>query len=152
MSVSWEEFGAGTIGGFVGKLVEFPMDTVKVLLQTQHDLTTRDCIRKLYHTEGLSGFYRGVTIPLLGSMAEISCLMTSYGFAKRYLGERSVHRRVLHLLTSCCSPGTELPMWKLALAGGFAGIGVSAVLTPVELIKCRMQVITTHTHRQCEGY
>lgn len=125
MSVSWEEFAAGTIGGFVGKLVEFPMDTVKVILQTEHNLSTGDCIRKLYHSEGITGFYRGVPTPLLGSMAEISCLMTSYGFAKRFLGER---------------PGTELPMWKLALAGGFAGVGVSAVLTPVELVKCRMQV------------
>ena len=36
-------------------------------------------------------------------------------------------------------------MWKLAAAGGFAGIGVSGVLTPVEFVKCRMQALAFQT-------
>ena len=30
------DFIAGTVGGFAGKLIDYPFDTVKVLLQTQH--------------------------------------------------------------------------------------------------------------------
>jgi len=131
MSVSWHEFFAGTIGGFVGKAVEFPMDTVKVLLQTQDRAkptytSTWHCIQTIAAQDGARGFYRGISTPMIGSMAEISCLMTSYGFAKRYMGERS--------------GGAELPMWKKSLAGGFAGISTALVLTPVEFVKCRMQV------------
>ena len=37
------EFIAGTIGGFAGKLLDYPFDTVKVLLQTQNvDATTQE--------------------------------------------------------------------------------------------------------------
>lgn len=75
------------------------------------------------------GFYRGLATPLIGSMAEISTLMTSYGFFKRLLGETP--------------GGPELPPWKLMLASGGAGIGVTCVLTPVELIKCKLQVQNT---------
>ena len=44
------------------------------------------------------------------------------------------------------SGGAELPMWKKSLAGGFAGISTALVLTPVEFVKCRMQVVV-----QCTG-
>jgi hypothetical protein len=29
------DFIAGTVGGFAGKLIDYPFDTIKVLLQTQ---------------------------------------------------------------------------------------------------------------------
>ena len=50
------EFVAGTLGGFAGKLLDYPFDTVKVLLQTQsvdpgtgkptQYSSTMDCILK----------------------------------------------------------------------------------------------------------
>ena len=85
-----------------------------------------DCAKQIFSQRGMSGFYRGLATPLLGSMAEISTLMTTYGFFKRLLGEHP--------------DKPELPAWKLALASGGSGIGVSCVLTPVELIKCKLQV------------
>ena len=36
MADSWVDFIAGTVGGFAGKLCDYPFDTVKVLLQTQN--------------------------------------------------------------------------------------------------------------------
>ena len=77
----------------------------------------------------MMGFYRGLAVPLIGSMAEISTLMTTYGFFKRLLGETP--------------GGPELPAWKLMIASGGSGIGVTCVLTPVELIKCKLQVQNT---------
>lgn len=38
MAEGWKDFVAGTVGGFSGKLLDYPFDTVKVLLQTQHSL------------------------------------------------------------------------------------------------------------------
>lgn len=115
----------------MGKIVEFPMDTVKVLMQTQDRTrpayaSSTDCAKQIWRSSGLGGFYRGLATPLVGSMAEISTLMTTYGFFKRLLGEHP--------------DKPELPAWKLALASGGSGIGVSCVLTPVELIKCKLQV------------
>jgi len=131
MSDAFNEFVAGTFGGFVGKIVEHPMDTVKVIMQTRSQTNPNytnswECCKHLYTQSGMRGFYRGLATPLLGSMAEISTLMTTYGFFKRMLGERP--------------GGDPLPAWKLAIASGGSGIGVSCVLTPVELIKCKLQV------------
>ena len=87
MDQSSKEFVAGTFGGFVGKIVEFPLDTTKVLMQTQDPLNPKytssfDCLQKVLQSGGPRALYRGLATPLLGSMAEISTLMTSYGFAK----------------------------------------------------------------------
>ena len=38
MAEGWKDFVAGTVGGFSGKLLDYPFDTVKVLLQTQNSL------------------------------------------------------------------------------------------------------------------
>jgi len=102
-----------------------------VLMQTQKSsnptyTSSWDCCVQTFQQRGIFGFYRGLPAPLVGSMAEISTLMTSYGFFKRLLGETP--------------DGPELAAWKLAIASGGAGVGVSLVLTPVELVKCKLQV------------
>ena len=38
MAEGYKDFIAGTVGGFSGKLLDYPFDTVKVLLQTQTSL------------------------------------------------------------------------------------------------------------------
>eukprot|EP00584_Thalassiosira_punctigera_P012062 CAMPEP_0172557048 /NCGR_PEP_ID=MMETSP1067-20121228/71149_1 /TAXON_ID=265564 ORGANISM="Thalassiosira punctigera, Strain Tpunct2005C2" /NCGR_SAMPLE_ID=MMETSP1067 /ASSEMBLY_ACC=CAM_ASM_000444 /LENGTH=61 /DNA_ID=CAMNT_0013346027 /DNA_START=76 /DNA_END=258 /DNA_ORIENTATION=- len=38
MAEGYKDFIAGTVGGFSGKLLDYPFDTVKVLLQTQNSL------------------------------------------------------------------------------------------------------------------
>ena len=38
MAEGYRDFIAGTVGGFSGKLLDYPFDTVKVLLQTQNSL------------------------------------------------------------------------------------------------------------------
>ena len=129
------EFIAGTIGGFAGKLLDYPFDTVKVLLQTQNvDATTRkptqysstmDCIVQTYQSKGFLGFYKGISSPLVGSMAENSLLFTSYGIFKSFLQK---------------TPDEELPWLSLAMCGAGSGAVVPLVLTPFELIKCRLQV------------
>jgi len=40
MADGYKDFIAGTVGGFSGKLLDYPLDTVKVLLQTQNSLAT----------------------------------------------------------------------------------------------------------------
>ena len=42
MAEGYKDFIAGTVGGFSGKVLDYPLDTVKVLLQTQNSLTVKD--------------------------------------------------------------------------------------------------------------
>jgi hypothetical protein len=143
------DFAAGSIGGFTGKLLDYPFDTVKVLLQTQNVTsgeasaktttttpTTKPprpmvyngaihCLRHTIETKGFLSLYNGISSPLLGSMAENAVLFLAYNEIKRQMGE---------------SPQRELSLLELSLAGAGAGAFVPFVLTPFELVKCRLQV------------
>ena len=136
MAESVNDFIAGTVGGFAGKLFDYPFDTVKVLLQTQnisgHSDGPKysgawDCLRTTVREKGFFGLYKGLASPLLGSCAENAVLFAAYGQCKRLLGEKP-------------GSGEDLSLLRLATAGAGAGLVVSFVLTPFELIKCRLQV------------
>lgn len=133
---AWQDITFGSIAGTVGKVVEYPFDTVKVRLQSQPDhLPLRykgplDCFRQSVQYDGIRGLYRGVSAPLAGAAAETACLFWSYGIAKG-------------LLTSFVLTGDrndDLPLSALVTAGAMSGGVTSIVLTPIELVKCRMQV------------
>ena len=138
---------AGTAGGFAGKLIDYPFDTVKVLQQTQTTgprgttVAPRysgafDCLRVTVRAKGFFGLYKGLSAPLVGSMAENAVLFAAYGFFQKQL------LRARQGETQGGGQGEEasLSILDLALAGAAAGGVVSFVLNPVELIKCRLQV------------
>ncbi|ODQ66742.1 amino acid transporter [Nadsonia fulvescens var. elongata DSM 6958] len=125
----------GSIAGMTGKLVEYPVDTVKVRLQSQplsgplHFEGPFDCFVKTFREEGLRGFYRGLTSPLVAAALENASLFVTYNYAQDFL-IRNVYRRT----------DTVLPVSVLVGCGAFSGAVTSFVLTPVELIKCKLQV------------
>mmetsp|Transcript_35406 Transcript_35406/g.83332 ORF Transcript_35406/g.83332 Transcript_35406/m.83332 type:complete len:301 (-) Transcript_35406:140-1042(-) len=125
------ELIAGTNAGFVCKLVEYPLDTIKVQAQTQSAggpaVSPIALLRKTLAEEGFFALYRGIPSPLLGSMVENSVLFSSYAFAGRFLNDDP----------------EQLPFAQKLLCGSFSGLCVATVLTPVELIKCRMQTVNT---------
>ena len=87
------------------------------------------CLRHTVETSGVQGLYKGISSPLLGSMAENAVLFWSYGIFKSWLGGQEAAAR-----------GEDMSLLRLSLAGAGAGAVVPCVLTPVELIKCRLQV------------
>jgi len=74
---AWLSGYAGSISGGVSKTIVFPLDTVKRRLQAQAFYESvegksynnmLDCVQKIYHTEGVTGFYRGVVPSVLKTM------------------------------------------------------------------------------------
>lgn len=123
----------GSVAGFTGKFVEYPFDTVKVRLQTGNVYSgAMDCISKMWSREGVKSFYQGLSAPLIGSMIENSALFVAYNQVQRGIRHFSIN------------PQAELSMNQLCLAGALSGALVSFVLTPVELIKCKLQVQGMH--------
>lgn len=118
----------------MGKYIEYPFDTVKVRLQSQPDhLPLRytgplDCFRQSLRAEGLAGLYRGISAPLVGAALENSSLF----FFER-MGREAL------LATGVCAREVPLPLPALYFTGAFSGLFTSFVLTPVELVKCRIQ-------------
>lgn len=120
--------------GIAGKFIEYPFDTVKVRLQSQPDhLPLRysgplDCFRQSFQAEGIRGLYRGISAPLAGAAIENSSLFFSYRIAQEAL-QATIY-----------SPTEPLPFSALLFCGAASGAFTSLLLTPVELIKCKMQV------------
>ncbi|KIY48423.1 mitochondrial carrier [Fistulina hepatica ATCC 64428] len=125
----------GSIAGMVSKVFEHPFDLTKVRLQSQVlDTTARfngpvDCLRKTWLNEGIRGLYRGLPAPVVGAMAENASLFLSYSEFQNLI-RRSTHHPV----------SEKLPLSHLALAAAGAGAVTSFLLTPIELVKCKMQV------------
>ncbi|KAM0260499.1 hypothetical protein ACHAQJ_002732 [Trichoderma viride] len=129
-----EDIVYGSIAGIAGKYIEYPFDTVKVRLQSQPDhLPLRytgplDCFRQSLKSDGLRGLYRGISAPLVGAAAETSSLFLFESVGRELLFQSNVASR-----------DQELSLPTLWLTGAISGVFTSFVLTPIELVKCRIQ-------------
>ncbi|BGP25291.1 mitochondrial carrier protein, amino-acid transporter arg-13 [Rhodotorula toruloides] len=131
----------GSAAGIVSKLFEHPFDLTKVRLQSQPlDRPLRftgpwDCIVQTYRNEGVPAFWRGVSMPVVGAMAENATLFVVYNQSQTLL-------RRLFPPPPRLDPDSPAPLNipLIATAAAIAGAATSFVLTPIELIKCKMQV------------
>ncbi len=89
-----------------------------------------DCFRQSFREEGVRGLYRGISAPLFGAAIETSSLFFSYRVAQKLL--RSALPQSEH--------GSTLTLPALIACGAASGAFTSLILTPIELIKCQMQV------------
>ena len=125
-----EEFKRDVIcGGFSGICawtVGHPFDSLKVRMQkmTGHN-TLRDVMRATYQIEGFRGFYKGGTPPLVSFPTVNAIIFSSYEFCKRQIGVQ---------------PKQEMTTSQAIFCGCFAGFVNSFILSPIELIKCRLQL------------
>jgi len=132
---AFKDITYGIIAGMASKVFEHPFDLTKVRLQAQVlDSTARfngpiDCLKKTWKNEGIRGLYRGLPAPIVGAMAENASLFLTYGELQNLI------KRVNH---QPLTDPSSLP--QLALAGAGAGAVTSFLLTPIELVKCKMQV------------
>lgn len=141
----------GSIAGIIGKIIEYPFDTVKVRLQSQPDtLPLRytgplDCFRQSFQVEGLPGLYRGISAPLVGAAIETSSLFFSYRIAQDAV------QATVPKLREGKEKGAPLPLNALVACGAASGALTSLLLTPIELVKCQMQVPLSATASRNPG-
>ncbi|KAJ3206792.1 hypothetical protein HDU82_004296 [Entophlyctis luteolus] len=139
----------GSIAGVIGKYVEFPFDTIKVRLQTQplnsHNAISAptftgpmDVLRQTLRKEGFLGLYKGISAPLVGAMIENSGLFLCY--SQIQLLVRATNAKTAD------NANAPLSLPQLAACGFLSGAIVSLVLTPIELIKCKLQVQGLNKH------
>ncbi|KAJ2450424.1 mitochondrial ornithine carrier protein [Coemansia sp. RSA 2336] len=124
-----EDLAYGSLSGMMGKFVEYPFDTIKVRLQTSESQVfagTLDCLKQTWRHEGFHGFYRGLTSPLIGAMAENAIAFYAYN-------------RIQTAIHSLSAQPT-LSLGQLFACGGLSGAICAFVISPVELIKCKLQV------------
>ncbi|CAN3361186.1 mitochondrial glycine transporter Ymc1p [Diutina catenulata] len=124
-------FVAGMFSGVMKNAVGHPFDTIKVRLQTAP--TGRfsgpvDCVMQTLKNEGLRGFYKGFTPPLIGWVVMDSVMLGSLHLYRRLAKE------------NLYPDEARLPLMGHVLAGLGSGLTVSFVAAPVEQFKARLQV------------
>lgn len=120
---------SGSAGGVANVYVGQPLDTIKVKLQTFPHLYkgATQCGMNTFRTQGIQGLYAGTVPSLVANVAENAVLFLAYGAAQN-LVSKSVGKQQ-----------KELNNLENACAGSLASIVSATVLTPIEMIKCRMQ-------------
>jgi len=135
-----KDIAYGSLAGICSKLFEHPFDLVKVRLQSQPlHLPSRyhgpvDCFRQTVAQEGFRGLYRGVSMPVVGAMAENATLFLVYGQVQQLI------RRVAFPEQASKRRPPPLPLSYVAISAACGGAMASLILTPIELVKCKMQV------------
>ncbi|CBQ68758.1 related to mitochondrial amino acid transporter ARG-13 [Sporisorium reilianum SRZ2] len=144
LSQASKDIAFGSIAGMVSKVFEHPFDLVKVRLQTQSaDRPARyagafDCFKQTYLQEGIRGLYRGLSMPVLGATLENACLFFTYNQIQSAIRWFNGEARSSSAAKADAESPLSIPQLAIAAAG--AGSVTSVVLTPIELIKCKMQV------------
>lgn len=117
-------FIAGSVAGATCKLFEYPMDTIKVLQQTKYKGTSAiSCLSATVRSSGVRGLYNGLLTPLLSCTLETALLFYAYEKSKSLLTSLSIS-----------------PLWTTVISGMAAGACTTMITTPVEFIKCNLQV------------
>ncbi|KAM0753835.1 mitochondrial carrier [Meredithblackwellia eburnea MCA 4105] len=121
---------AAATGSLVSTVAGFPLDSVKSRLQVKRYSSVLDCVRKTYHAEGVQGFFRGVTIPLITITAVRTASFSIYNGVKEGLVDRDLLK--------------EDKAWSVAslgfLGGAASGILLSVGTSAFEYTKISMQL------------
>ena len=121
------ELSAGGFAGSVGVSIGYPLDLVKVRLQTTPNITAWSCFRQLIKVEGFNGLYKGLSAPLFAQF-----FMNSLSFAGDSLA--------IKLLEPKLKKGDTPNPMNTITAGAFGGFVQCLVLVPSDLIKVKMQI------------
>ena len=119
---------AGSVGGAIGVGISYPFDTLstKAQVSTGNQETQLNFVRnigRIWKNEGMRGFFEGVLVTMIGQAA-----IKAIQFAVNEITFLWLERNT-----------TISTLMKMAIAGTLAGLLSSFVVSPVELVKIRMQ-------------
>lgn len=131
------DFLAGLAAGTAACYVGHPFDTVKTLIQLEparFNSSATTCLRTVVRQHGLAAMYRGVSLPLASSALVNGVIfqITEDTF-KRLKGPDEVEKKFDE---------------RRLLAGGLAGVLQSFIVSPLDLLKCRMQAMRIKQQQQ----
>ena len=127
-----KDLTSGTIGGAAQLIVGHPFDTIKVKLQSQPAplpgqlpkyAGALDAVKQTIAAEGPGGLYKGMGAPLATVAAFNAVLFTVRGQMEALVRPE---------------PGALLSVNQQIVCGAGAGVAVSFLACPTELIKCRL--------------
>ncbi|XP_027122684.1 mitochondrial arginine transporter BAC2 [Coffea arabica] len=128
LASSWgREFVAGGFGGVAGIIAGYPLDTLRIRQQHSSKGSAVNILRHVVSGEGPLALYRGMAAPLASVTFQNAMVFQIYAILSRAF-DKDV-------------PTTDPPSYKgVALGGVGTGAIQSLMLSPVELVKIRLQL------------
>lgn len=125
------EFVSGSFAGACGVAVGYPLDTVKVRIQTQRQFTgIWQCAVETFSKEGVHGFFKGMSLPVTTISMTSSVVFGTYRNCLQCLSQARGAGR---------GPNTKQEVFLSGMAGGIAQI---SVMSPGDIVKVRLQCQT----------
>ncbi|KAI9107816.1 hypothetical protein K1719_021152 [Acacia pycnantha] len=122
------EFVAGGVGGVAGVISGYPLDTLRILLQNSNMATSVfSLIKNVVSKEGPASLYRGMATPLAAITFQNAMIFKTYAVLSR-------------AFDSSASANNPPSYNSVALAGFITGALQSPIVSPVELVKIRLQL------------
>lgn len=125
----WKHAVAGSCAGVMEHIGMYPLDTIKTHMQALRpggQVHLSDILRTIAEENGGRGFMRGCSAIASGCVPAHVAMFTSYEFTKSHL--------------SSSSRTGELDSARAAVCGAASTICHDAILTPMDLVKQRMQL------------
>ena len=119
------DFNSGFIGGILSVLTGHPCDTLKTRCQIKKQNLLK-LIKKMYLNEGMWSFFKGMSFPLYSIPIVNSVVFSSNELTKKIL-----------------KLNQDMSFFEGFISGAVAGTVACVVVTPVELVKCRLQLQET---------
>ncbi|KAL7540139.1 hypothetical protein ACHAXR_009905, partial [Thalassiosira sp. AJA248-18] len=120
---------AGSVGGAIGVGVSYPFDTLstKAQVRSGKDKSNQNFVQnmgRIWKNEGVGGFFEGVLVTMIGQAFIKAIQFAVNEITFLWLEKHST---------------IQSNIIKMAIAGTLAGLLSSFVVSPVELVKIRMQ-------------
>ncbi|KAL0344428.1 UNVERIFIED_CONTAM: Mitoferrin [Sesamum radiatum] len=125
----WQFMIAGSIAGSIEHMAMFPVDTLKTRMQAisssskTPSVTLRQSLGSIIKLEGLAGLYRGIAAMGLGAGPAHAVYFSVYESSKKFLSIGNPNNSMVH-----------------AASGVFATVASDAVITPMDVVKQRLQL------------
>ncbi|KAL5729279.1 Mitochondrial arginine transporter bac2 [Ranunculus cassubicifolius] len=137
LAKSWgREFVAGGMGGMAGVISGYPLDTLRIRLQQPSNTrSATSLLRGIVSAEGPLALYRGMGAPLASVTFQNAMVFQVYA--------------VLSRAFDSCNNRNDPPSYKCVALGGIGtGALQSFLLSPVELVKIRLQLQPSYQQRK----
>jgi solute carrier family 25 carnitine/acylcarnitine transporter 20/29 len=144
--ISLNDFISGSCAGIVQVLVGQPLDMMKVRMQTNSKeyFNLIQTFKKITVEESPFAFYKGTLSPLLGISFVVAVQFCSNNFARNYFILQNSKNK------SNKNPENLTHIQNLK-SGMFAGFSNSFVVSPIEMIRIKMQVQGNNTENKYSG-
>lgn len=125
----WQFMISGSIAGSIEHMAMFPVDTLKTRMQVLgapfpvHPIGVRQAFNSILKLEGPAGLYRGIGAMGLGAGPAHAVYFSVYELCKEYFSRGDPNNSVAHAVSGVC-----------------ATVASDAVITPMDMVKQRLQL------------